>query len=277
MLKLTTWNVNGVRAREQEVLGWIERERPDVLCLQEVKAAPEQVPSALCSIAGYHCYWHGQKGYSGVALHLSQSSFPRPPRYAHPAFDHESRIVTAQVGDVLFASVYVPNGGKDFAAKVRFLDELGEWTERAERDGLALVVSGDLNVAREPRDVHPTLQKLEQIGQTPAERGQLERIIGHGLVDLSRKFFPDDERLFSWWAPWRNMRERNIGWRLDYVLANRRLAEHATSCVVDRAFGTSDHGPVTAIFEMPPPVAGEDEEPEAPPKIAGPRQQSLFS
>src|SRR5262249_13072726 len=160
------------------------------------------------SLSGYHCYWHGQKGYSGVALHLSQSTFPRRPLYAHPDFDHESRIVTAQVGDVVFASIYVPNGGKDFPAKGRFLDALGEWAGAAARDGRALVLSGDLNVAREARDVHPRLQKPEQIGQTPAERGQLEHIIGQGLVDLSRKFHPDDDQLFTWWAPWRNMRER---------------------------------------------------------------------
>ena len=277
MLKLTTWNVNGVRAREQEVLAWTLRERPDVLCLQEVKAAPDQVPAALCSLAGYHCYWHGQKGYSGVALHLSRSSFPTRPRYSHPEFDHESRIVTAAVGDVVFASVYVPNGGKDFPAKVRFLDELGAFAERVRSEGRVLVLSGDLNVAREPRDVHPSLQKPEQIGQTPAERAQLERVIGHGLVDLSRKFYPDDDQLFSWWAPWRNMKERNIGWRLDYVLAGEKLAESATSCVVERGFGTSDHGPLTAVFDVPPPVAREDDEPPPPPPAAGPRQQSLFA
>ncbi len=274
MLKLTTWNVNGIRAREREVLEWLARERPDVLCLQEVKAAPEQIPAALSALPGYHSYWHGQKGYSGVALHLSQESFPRRPRYAHPAFDHESRIVTARVGNVVFASIYVPNGGKDFAAKVRFLDALGAYAAEAAREGVALVLSGDLNVAREARDVHPTLQKPEQIGQTPSERAQLEHLIANGLVDLSRKFHPDDDRLFSWWAPWRNMRERNIGWRLDYVLANAVLAERATSCTVERAFGTSDHGPVTAVFDMPPPQATDDE-PAAPPPV-GPRQQTLF-
>src|SRR6201992_524414 len=100
MLKLTTWNVNGVRAREREVLDLIEQERPDVLCLQEVKAAPEQLPEALAGLSGYHTYWHGQKGYSGVALHLSQETFPRRPAYGHPEFDHESRIVTARAGDV---------------------------------------------------------------------------------------------------------------------------------------------------------------------------------
>jgi exodeoxyribonuclease-3 len=276
MLKVTTWNVNGIRAREQEVLAFIERERPDVLCLQEVKAAPDQVPTALGALSGYHCYWHGQKGYSGVALLLSQSTFPRRPKYAHPAFDHESRVVTARVGGVLFASVYLPNGGKDFPAKVRFLDAIGEWAAEARRENVALVVCGDLNVAREPRDVHPTLRKPEQIGQTQPERAQLEHLIAQGLVDLSRKFHPDDESLFSWWAPWRNMRERNIGWRLDYVLANVTLAEHATSCTVERGFGTSDHGPVTAIFDMPPPMSRDDDEPELSRPLPGPRQQSLF-
>ncbi|HEX4340941.1 MAG TPA: exodeoxyribonuclease III [Polyangiaceae bacterium] len=276
MLKLTTWNVNGVRAREAEVLTWLERERPDVLCLQEVKAAPEQLPASLAVLPGYHCYWHGQKGYSGVALHLSEATFPRRPKYAHPSFDHESRIVTARVGDVMFASVYLPNGGKDFPAKVRFLDAIGLWAEEAAREGIALVVSGDLNVAREPRDVHPTLRKPEQLGQTPAERAQLEHLIAQGLVDLSRKFHPDDDQLFSWWAPWRNLREKNVGWRLDYVLAHASLAEHATSCEVVRDFGTSDHGPVTAIFDMPPPVSRDDDEAELAPPPPGPRQQSLF-
>ena len=277
MLKITTWNVNGIRAREREVLELVERERPDVLCLQEVKALPEQIPAALCVLPGYVCYWHGRKGYSGVALHLSQAAFPGASRYAHPEFDHESRIVTAAFGNVVFASIYVPNGGKDFPAKVRFLDALGAFSEAAEREGTALVLMGDLNVAREPRDVHPKLRKPEQIGQTPAEQAQLERVIGHGLVDLSRKFYPDDDALFTWWAPWRNLRERNIGWRLDYVLAHRSLAERAVSCTVARGFGTSDHAPVTAVFDMDPPSATADGAGAPPPPVRGPGQQSLFA
>lgn len=277
MLKVTTWNVNGVRAREREVVEFVEREKPDVLCLQEVKAAPDQLPAALCNLSRHHCYWHGQKGYSGVALLASHETFPRPPVYSHPAFDHESRIVTARFGKVVFASIYVPNGGKDFPAKVRFLDAMGAWAAELDREGSALVLMGDLNVAREARDVHPKLRKPDQIGQTPAERAQLEHVIAQGLVDLSRKFHPDDDALFSWWAPWRNMRERNIGWRLDYVLAHRSLAERALSCEVNRDYGTSDHGPVTAVFDVPPPEAEIAGEPPPPSPPAGPRQQSLFA
>jgi exodeoxyribonuclease-3 len=274
MLKVTTWNVNGIRAREREVLALVEREQPDVLCLQEVKASPDQVPAALCDLGGYHCYWHGQKGYSGVALHLSRRAFPRCGRFVHPDFDHESRIVTARAGSVVFASIYVPNGGKDFPAKVRFLDALGVYAAEAQRAGTSLVLMGDLNVAREPRDVHPKLRKPEQTGQTPGERAQLEGIIGHELVDLSRKFHPDDDMLFSWWAPWRNNRERNIGWRLDYVLAHASLADRAVSCTIERSYGTSDHAPVTAVFDVEPPTVTADE-PETNVQ-AGPRQRSLF-
>jgi exodeoxyribonuclease-3 len=108
---------------------------------------------------------------------------------------------------------------------------------------------GDLNVARTERDVHPKERKPRAIGQLPEERALFERIIGRGLVDLGRHFDPDNEGLFTWWAPWRNMRQRNIGWRLDYVLASEGIAKRATSCVVDREFGTSDHAPVVAILE----------------------------
>ncbi|MFT3923786.1 MAG: exodeoxyribonuclease III [Myxococcales bacterium] len=250
MLKVTTWNVNGIRAREAQVLQWVERERPDVLCLQEVKASREHVPEALGELPGYWCYWHGHKGYSGVALHLSKATFSPRPTYAHPEFDHETRIVTAQAGNLLFASIYVPNGGKDLGAKVRFLDALDGFAERAQAAGEQIILCGDLNVTLEARDVHPSLRKPNQIGQTPEERAQLQRLIGRGLVDLSRQFHPDDDALYTWWAPWRNLREKNVGWRLDYVLCSAALAAKAVSCTSHREFGTSDHGPVQAVFDL---------------------------
>ena len=283
MLKLTTWNVNGIRAREAQVLEWVERERPDVLCLQEVKASREHVPAALGELPGYWCYWHGHKGYSGVALLLSKATFSARPAFAHPAFDHETRIVTARVGALLFSSIYVPNGGKDLAAKVRFLDALDAFAERAHAAGEQIILCGDLNVALEPRDVHPSLRKPQQIGQTPEERVQLKRLIGRGLVDLSRKFHPDDDALYTWWAPWRNLREKNVGWRLDYVLCSAELAASAVSCTSHREFGTSDHGPVQAVFDLSIARGAETEElaaselgstdSKAPPK---PGQLSLF-
>jgi exodeoxyribonuclease-3 len=144
--------------------------------------------------------------------------------------------------------VYVPNGGKDYAAKMRFLAALESFA--ADHAGAPLIICGDLNIARTDMDVHPKERKPRAIGQLPEEREQLERIIAHGLVDVGRALEPDNAEMFTWWAPWRNMRQRNIGWRLDYVLASQRLYERVTSCVVQREVGTSDHGPVIAEFDL---------------------------
>jgi len=265
-MKITTWNVNGIRARAATVLEWVEREQPDVLCLQEIKASPEAVPSLVCDLPGYWCHWHGYKGYSGVALHLRRETFARPPAFVHPPFDIETRIATAAIGDWVLASVYVPNGNRDFPTKVRFLDGLDAFVAEVHASGRQLLLCGDLNVAREPRDVHPKLRKPTETGQTPEEQAMLARILDRGLVDLSRRFDPDNERLFTWWAPWRQMREKNIGWRLDYILASAALAEAARSTTVERTFGTSDHAPVTAVLDLrvPAPAPGEEDRPPPP-------------
>ena len=247
-MKIATWNVNGIRARQTQVQEFLDTEQPDILCLQEIKASLDQLPVWLCDIEGYWCYWHGGKGYSGVGLHVRKASCPDKPRFEHPDFDYEQRIVAAQLPAATVASVYVPNGGKDFPAKMRFLEALVAFAAEHEAAGRPLVLCGDLNVARTDMDVHPKERKPNIIGQRPDERALIERILSHGLVDVHRTLDPDNADLFTWWAPWRNLRQRNIGWRLDYVLASRALAEKAVSCVVQRETGTSDHGPVVAVF-----------------------------
>lgn len=247
-MKIATWNVNGVRARHGEVFDFIDRERPDVLCLQEIKASQDQVPITLCAMEGYWCYWHGEKGYSGVALHVSHRLAPERPVFEHPAFDYENRIVVVRLPSATIASVYVPNGGKDFPAKMRFLAAMEGFA--ADHHDAPLIICGDLNIARTEMDVHPKERKPRAIGQLPEEREQLERIIGHGLVDVGRALDPQNADMFTWWAPWRNMRGRNIGWRLDYVLASESLYARVRSCVVQREVGTSDHGPVIAEFDL---------------------------
>jgi exodeoxyribonuclease-3 len=119
-MKIATWNVNGIRARGEQFRQWLENERPDVVCLQELKARQEQIPESICNLEGYACYWHGAAAYSGVGLHIRRDAFPEAPQFSHPAFDLETRIVQARVGGAVFASVYVPNGGKDFTAKMEF-------------------------------------------------------------------------------------------------------------------------------------------------------------
>ena len=249
-LKIATWNVNGIRAREAQVLEWVQRERPDVVCLQELKSTVAQVPASLCELQGYRCYWHGERAYSGVGLHIRRDAFLEEPLFLHPTFDYETRIVTAQMGDLNFVSVYVPNGGKDFSAKMQFLGEMQRYVAEIHASGGRLVLCGDINITRTERDVHPKERNPALVGQRPEEREMLERILSQGLVDVGRTLDPDNENLFTWWAPWRNMRQRNIGWRLDYVMASESLASKAAQCAVYREVGTSDHAPVVATFDL---------------------------
>lgn len=248
-MKIATWNVNGIRARQEQFRDWAAAERPDVICLQELKAKPEQIPEAICNLEGYSCYWHGAAAYSGVGLHIRTESFREPPKFTHPHFDNETRIVQAEVGDTVYASVYVPNGGKDFAAKIEFFRALVAYAAAIHAGGRKLVLCGDMNITRSEMDVHPKERKAMSIGQLPEERALFEQLLAQGLVDVGRKLYPDDENYFTWWAPWRNLRQRNIGWRLDYVLASAPIAERAVSCPSYRETGTSDHAPVVATFE----------------------------
>jgi exodeoxyribonuclease-3 len=249
-MKIATWNVNGIRARQAQLTEWMQRDRPEVVCLQELKAESAQIPEP-CKLEDYWGYWHCMRGYSGVSLQVRKDLVDRQPAFSHPAFDMESRIVQAELGNIVLASVYVPNGGKDFPAKMAFLEGLVEWTRGLHQQGRELILCGDLNIARTEMDVHPRERKPGSIGQLPEERALFERLLGDQLVDVGRALDPGNENLFTWWAPWRNLRARNIGWRLDYVLASRTLAERAEACVVLAEVGTSDHAPVVMTLRSP--------------------------
>ena len=244
-----TWNVNGIRARQTQARDWLVSDRVDVACLQEIKATLEQIPPELADLDDYWSLWHGgPKGYSGVSLHVRKGFCVDRPVFSHPDFDFENRIVVVQVGRIHIASVYVPNGGKDFAAKIRFLNAVKGYAQSLHDSGGELILCGDLNIARAEIDVHPR-ERRELIGQLPEERDLFKRILGTGLVDVGRALDPSNEGMFTWWAPWRNMRARNIGWRLDYVLASTGLAARARSCPVSSTVGNSDHAPVVATFD----------------------------
>ena len=246
-MKVATWNVNGIRARQAQFAEWVAAEQPDVICLQELKSKVDQIPQT-CFVEGYSCYWHGVGAYSGVGLHVRRSFAPEVA-FTHPDFDSETRIVQTQIEDTLFTSVYVPNGGKDFDAKIAFIHALIAYAGDVHRRGLKLILCGDMNIARSEIDVHPKERKPRAIGQLPQERELFEALLGQGLVDVGRALYPEDENYFTWWAPWRNLRQRNIGWRLDYVLASEEIARRAVSCPSYREVGTSDHAPVVATFD----------------------------
>ena len=248
-MKVATWNVNGIRARMDQMTAWVAEEKPDVLCLQEIKAAPDQLTDSLFAMSDYVNYWHGAKGgYSGVSLHVRRGAFTEAPEFHHPSFDAETRIVVATLGDLAFASVYVPNGGKDYEAKLRFFEALVAWAFETTQAGKRLVICGDLNIARLEIDVHPGQRDPKSIGQRAEERALFERLLAGKLVDVARALAPEDDRIFTWWPYWRQAREKNVGWRIDYVLASPPLAARATACEIRRTVGTSDHAPLVVTF-----------------------------
>jgi exodeoxyribonuclease-3 len=251
-VKVVTWNVNGIRAREGQVEELLAREAPDLVCLQEIKAPTAKVPAPLRAPPGFHALWHGESAYSGVSLLVKDALAAAPPAFALPPFDFEARAVTAEVDGLTVASLYVPNGGKDFEAKLRFLEALDGWSAAAQAAGRPLLLCGDLNVTRGDADVHVKERRAGALGQREDERALLARLLSRGLTDVGRALDPENQALFTWWPPWRGLRQKNVGWRIDYVVASEPLARVATRCAVLPEFGTSDHAPVVAEFAWPP-------------------------
>jgi exodeoxyribonuclease-3 len=250
-LTVATWNVNGIRAREAQLLEWIGSTAPDVFCLQEIKASLSQLPPSLVELPDYWSYWHGASGgYSGVSLHFRKEKFPGEPEFLHPPFDRETRIVQATIDGVVFSSVYIPNGGKDYRAKLEFLKEMEDYIAGIHDAGSKLILCGDMNITRTDMDIHPSQNKPGIIGTRPDERELFERMIGQGLVDVARMLEPENDRLYTWWPFWRTARQRNLGWRLDYIFATKSLAKKVAGCTVMREVGTSDHAPVVAEFTL---------------------------
>src|SRR5262249_62067975 len=143
-----------------------------------------QVATAMCEMEGYWCYWNGEKGYSGVGLHVTKELSPEKPEFSHPPFDFENRIVSVRIGALTVASVYVPNGGKDYPAKIRFVEALQGFASSFRAEQAPVVICGDLNIARTDMDIHPKERKPNGIGQRPEERALLEHLIAEGLVDV---------------------------------------------------------------------------------------------
>lgn len=247
-MRIITWNVNGVRARERDVLELASRYAPDVLCMQEIKSSPHDLPPGLGGLVGmpeFTSFWHGEGGYSGVSIHLRRTTFTAPVKFSQPAFDREHRVVEAACGDLRFLSMYLPNGGKDFPGKMAFLRELLAWS----KDRASTILCGDLNVARAEIDVHRAERNPKTIGQRPDERALFEQIFSGPFVDVGRKLAPEDDALFTWWPYWNEQRQKNVGWRLDYVCATSELAAKARRSQVLRDFGGSDHAPVVVDFD----------------------------
>jgi exodeoxyribonuclease-3 len=249
-MKIATWNVNGIRARASSFESWLRRSNPDVLCLQEIKAHPDQIPTGIREIDGYSSYWHGAKGgYSGVSIHVRTSSLGESS-LTIPHFDEETRVMQVSAGGLTIINVYTPLGQRSYEQKLGFLESLVRYVDVLQADGERIVLCGDLNIAHEDRDIHPEMYEEGMLCTRSEERAKIDALRDMGLVDLFRRHHPGDRQAYSWWPYYGGARARNVGWRIDYIFVPEEIAALSRECRICKEEASSDHSPVIAEIDL---------------------------
>jgi exodeoxyribonuclease-3 len=253
-MKIATWNVNSLNVRLPQVLAWLAEVQPDVLALQETKIIDEKFPLAEIAAVGYQAVFSGQKTYNGVAI-LSKRPLSEATKDIPDLDDPQRRVLAGVYGDVRVLNLYVPNGesvqSDKYQYKLGWLDKLAAFVAAEIKRYPKLVVVGDFNIAPEERDVHDPQVWTGRVLFSAPERGAFQRLLATGMCDTFR-LFDQEEKQFSWWDYRMNAFRRNMGLRIDHILASIPLCEKCRSCVIDKAprkkERPSDHAPVIAEF-----------------------------
>ena len=255
-MKLATFNINGIRARLPRLVEWLERERPDIVCLQELKCADESLPIVDIEAAGYGAVWHGQKGFNGVAI-LVRGDTPELRRVGLPDGDDDSqsRYIEAEVptsfGGLIVASLYLPNGNpvgtEKFGYKLNWMERLGQHAHGLLAEERPVVLAGDWNVVPEDRDVFSVRATAHDALLQPETRAAWRRILHQGWTDALRALHPDEERLYTFWDYTAGCWQRDAGFRIDHLLLSPEAADRLQAASVDKwaraQEKASDHAP----------------------------------
>lgn len=258
-MKIATFNVNGIRSRLANLLEWLEREKPDVVCLQELKAADEVFPVLAIRSAGYGAVWHGQKSWNGVAI-LARDTNPVEIRRGLPegTDDSHSRYIEARVNGIRIASLYLPNGnpqpGPKFDYKLAWFERLIGHAATLCQSGEPVVLAGDYNVVPTDFDIYNPRSWLKDALLQPETRERYRRLLAQGWTDALRARFPN-ERIYSFWDYFRQHWEKNSGLRIDHLLLNPPLSSQLVDAGVDRwargQTNASDHAPTWVRLQGP--------------------------
>jgi exodeoxyribonuclease-3 len=251
-MKIATYNINGIGARLPRLVEWLERESPDVACLQELKAPDHNFPSVAIRAAGYGAIWHGQTSFNGVAI-LAKNADPVEIRRGLPGDpdDTHSRYIEADIGGIVVGCLYLPNGnpqpGPKFEYKLKWFERLNQHAQTLYSSGKPVVLLGDYNVVPTDFDIYdPKGWKKDALLQ-PQTRDAYQRLLAQGWIDSLRKCHPE-ERIYTFWDFFRNHWQRNAGLRIDHVLLNATLAPRLVGCIVHSWVRgqekASDHAPV---------------------------------
>lgn len=252
-IKITTWNVNGVRAALGKGLKeWILTEAPDVLCLQEIKARPEQLTDEQRDFPGYGVTWNPAQrpGYSGVATMYRQPPAEVALGLGEDRFDVEGRVIRTRHPGFLLYNIYFPNGQRGHervAYKLDFYARLLEICDQLHAAGENIIITGDFNTAHQPIDLARPEENHETSGFLPEEREWVSRFLEHGFVDAYRVLYPERVQ-YTWWTYRMAARQRNIGWRIDYFLVSAALMPQVREVVIHETVTGSDHCPVSLVL-----------------------------
>lgn len=232
---------------------WVQEERPDVLCLQEIKAKPEQLNESQRDFAGYSVIWNPAErpGYSGVATFLRGEQVESLLGLGEPRFDIEGRVIRTRHPGFLLYNIYFPNGqrGQDRVAyKLDFYSNLLEICDDLHSKGESIILTGDFNTAHRPIDLRNPKENEKTSGFLPEEREWVDRFLEHGFVDIYRHLYPDKVQ-YTWWTYITNARARNVGWRIDYFLVSKNLIPRVKDVIIHDEVPGSDHCPVALIMD----------------------------
>lgn len=249
--KLSTWNVNGLRSvARRGFQEWFEANEMDVVCLQEIKVQQEQLSEELLHPNGYHSFWHSAKkpGYSGVATYCRDE--PQDVRYGIgiKEIDQEGRVLTTEFKNFSLVNAYFPNSQRDHARldfKIQFCKAMLRFCEREREKGKSVLVCGDFNIAHQEIDLRNPKTNTKNAGFLPEERAWMSEFLAKGYVDTFRHFRPQEGGHYTWWSYRPGVRERNIGWRLDYFVINQEDSQRLRAVVHQTDTLGSDHCPVS--------------------------------
>ncbi|MCT4591935.1 MAG: exodeoxyribonuclease III [Candidatus Gracilibacteria bacterium] len=252
-MKITSWNINGLRAiHKKGFVDFLNQDKSDIYCLQEVKAQKDQIQKIIQELAPYHFYLNSaeKKGYSGVAILSKEKPLEIKTKFPD-ILNYEGRIIEAHFKDFVLLNIYFPNGGKRangddmLGFKLNFYDKLINYLKDFKKD---IIIAGDFNIAHTEIDIKRAKENKNSIGFLPIERDKLTHFLNHGYIDAFRFLNPEARDVYSWWSYRANARANNVGWRIDYFFTSISMQSKLKSCTHQTDIIGSDHCPISLEF-----------------------------
>ena len=248
MVKILSWNVNGLRsAYKKRFLKWLKSSKADIICLQEIRSAEEQIPEELKNVRGYYSYFNPsktKKGYSGTAVYTKIKPLSVNTRSGLRRFDDEGRFLELKFKDFTLIDLYIVYGGRqkeNMGYKIGVYRHLLSYLKKRKNEKIILM--GDFNIAHTESDLAQPKNNKNNTMFTPNERKQIDRLISLGFIDTFRKFNQKGGN-YTWWVAYANARKRNLGWRIDYAFASKSLAKKIKNASIYPKVMGSDHCPI---------------------------------